>query len=123
MASRANRPDPKTSKTATSEVEVHPGDVVRYVQEQLLEAQLQREAQGLLPLFEVAELELEMRVCLTTRTSSGGALDLKMLAITKDSAVEEQFVHTIRLKLQAVDAPNDSKAANGRRPSARRVSE
>jgi len=54
------------------EPELEPGTIVRYIQEQLLEAQLSREAEGTLPLFEVEGLEVEMRVYLSTRKAVGG---------------------------------------------------
>ena len=121
MPERSSRPSPRSRAVVPPETEVQPGEVVRYIQEQLLDAQLQREAEGILPLFEVECLELEMRVCLSTRTTGSGKVDLKMLAVTKDATVEEQYVHTVRLKLRAIDEGNDSRVPDGRRPSARRV--
>jgi hypothetical protein len=112
---------PTKAAVASSDVDVHPGDIVRYVQDQLLEAQLQRESRGVLPLFEVESLELELRVCITTRKTTGGKVDMKMIAVTKDAEIEEQHVHTITLKFRTIEADDNRAAADGRRPSARKV--
>ena len=105
---------------------VEPGVVVHRIHKELLDAQRLREEEGLLPLFDVESLEIEMKVGLSLVRQQGGKVDLKLVAITGDNKFDESHTHTIRLKLRAVDdreVPRPSRRSPGIRPSARRAPE
>lgn len=101
--------------------DVEPADLIHYLQQALITAQARRESAGILPLFEVESLEIEMHVSVTRRHSSGGKFDIKVLAITEESKIDELRTHTVRLRLKAIEGSESTTAQhNGRRPSMRK---
>jgi hypothetical protein len=111
-------------RAATSHVvRVAPSDVIAQVHQELVESQVRREAAGLLPLFEVESLEIEMQVTLSTVESAGGRVDVKLFAVTSDVQVDASQTHTIRLKLRGIDGseePARGRGSTGLRPRTQR---
>ncbi|WP_443045451.1 trypco2 family protein [Streptomyces sp. HUCO-GS316] len=102
-------------------LQAQPGDVIHQLHQELLAAQVRREESGLLPLFEVESLEIEMQVALSVSRGQGGKVDVRLIALTKDSKVDEHRIHTIRLKLRTVsDESSGTTSRSGARPSVKR---
>jgi hypothetical protein len=102
---------------------VHPSDVISQLHQELIAAQARREEAGLLPLFEVESLEIEMKVAISATRTRGGKLDIRILAITKDVSIDEAHTQTVRLKLNTMRESEKTSKPYGSRPNIRRSRE
>lgn len=117
VSSRANHPARLQSEDA---VAVHPSDIISQLHQELIAAQSRREEAGLLPLFEVESLEIEMKVAISATRTQGGKLDIRILAITKDTSIDEAHTQTVKLKLHTVNESRGTGKAYGSRPNIKR---
>jgi hypothetical protein len=125
--SSANHPDvgsmdQRIAHQSDSTEIVHPSDVISQLHEELIAAQARREEAGLRPLFEVESLEIELKVAISATKTVGGKLDVRILAVTKDTSLDEARTQTIRLKLRTVTDADTPGNAYGSRPSVKRSS-
>src|SRR5688572_11733431 len=91
-----------------SSKEIQPADVIDYMHRQLIFSEDRRKKAGMLPLFEVDSLEIELKVNLHETIGADGKVNFKLIAIATDTKLEQERVHTIRLKLRSVPPDNET---------------
>lgn len=102
------------------------GDLIRRIQNDLIESQRQRESEGQPPLFEVDSLTLEVHFVVTRSTKTTGGFDLKVITFGGETTYTSEQVHKISLSLKS--APQEEAdfglsgldiESSGRRPRRR----
>ena len=87
-------------------------DAIRLVQEELINSQIEREANNIQPLFEVERLTIEANCVFTKKENSELGFDVRLLSLFsfKSGLVdtdEKSFVQKIKLELKAVSDTNN----------------
>ena len=109
--------------TLLSHAPIEVADVIEYMRAQLIESETRRVRDGLLPLFEVDKLEIELKMVLRESADSSGKVDLRLLALTAGDQVQTEQTHTINLTLRSADKAQvhqPSGRVSGLRPAVRR---
>lgn len=82
-------------------------DVIRKVQEELMESQRERENQGIPPLFEVDALEIELHFTIQQQTGVNAGFSLAVVDLDAEHTYSSEQVQKITLRLKKVPAPGE----------------
>lgn len=99
-------------------------EMIRMVQEELIESQRERVQNGQSILFETSELEIEMNTVVTMNDDGKMIISIPVIGIKGGLGINEnnQYTQKIKLKLKASEIderflpPNDNLRAMGRFP-------
>lgn len=97
------------------------GELIRQVQNELIESQTQRELEGQSALFEVESLTVEVHFVVSSSSTGKGGFDLKIITLGGEKAYKEEQIHKITLTLKSI-SPEDNFGLDGleSEPSGRR---
>jgi hypothetical protein len=84
------------------------GELIRRVQDELVESQIQRESEGMTALFEVESLTVEVNFVVSASSTGKGGFDLKILTLGGENLYKEDQVHKITLTLKALSPEEDT---------------
>jgi len=84
------------------------GELIRQVQRELIDSQVQRESEGQSALFEVESLTVEVHFVASSSSTGKGGFDLKILTLGGEKAYKEEQVHKITLTLKALPTEEDN---------------
>ena len=89
--------------------------LIRSVQQELEDAQRERESSGQKPLFKVEELTVELTFAIAEETSGKGGFSIKIFEIGGSEKVAENETHKLTLRLSALhgDASSEDQGATG----------
>jgi hypothetical protein len=79
-------------------------DLIRSIQDQLIEAERDRIGKGLAPLFVTDSLEIEASVIVEAQNTSKLGFDLKVLSASNADQVNDNAVHKINLKFRVLSS-------------------
>ncbi len=82
------------------------GDLLNHIRNELIQADASRRGMGYDPLFRVSELEIELKVVLVDSSKANAGIDLKIVSFGGEEKYETQSIHTIRIKLNSLEADN-----------------
>jgi hypothetical protein len=82
-------------------------ELIAKVHTDLLDSQREREERGDPPIFQVAELTLEVHFIVQESGEASGGLDLKVLTVGGKRQFENQQVHKVTLRLVGVPQGHD----------------
>lgn len=84
------------------------GELIRQVQNELVESQSQREAEGKSAIFEVESLTIEVNFVVSASSTGKGGFDLKILTLGGEKMYKDEQVHKITLTLKSLQAEEDT---------------
>lgn len=82
-------------------------DVIRKVQEELIESQQEREKQGIPPLFEVDSLEIELHFTVQEQMDASTGFSIAVVDLDAEHTYSAEQVQKITLRLKKVSAPGE----------------
>ena len=77
-------------------------DILRKVQIELIESEKDRRRSAVPALFETDSCEVEIKFVVKESTSSGGKLDLKLVALNLGENASIEVVHSVRIKFSVL---------------------
>jgi hypothetical protein len=84
--------------------EIKISEIIRYIQQELTESEEQRKKSAYNRLFVTDSLEIELKCVIKEEKNTGiGGNIFKLVALSRDTKVSTDYIHTIKLSLKTVD--------------------
>lgn len=106
----------KKAETFTNQLQIK--DVIRKVQQELIESQKEREESGILPLFEVDSLELEIHFIVRQQSEGRAGLSFAVVDAEAEHNYSREQVQKMTLRLKRAETDSYDFSLPFRRPFA-----
>ena len=106
----------KKAETFTNQLQIK--DVIRKVQQELIESQKEREESGILPLFEVDSLELEIHFIVRQQSEGRAGLSFAVVDAEAEHNYSREQVQKMTLRLKRAETDSYDFSPPFRRPFA-----
>jgi hypothetical protein len=78
-------------------------ETIARIKEELIDSHKLSEASGSPAMFRVQSVTIEVKFVIRENSTSGGGVDIKLIAVRMDDKVESEKVHTVTVSLSGLE--------------------